>query len=188
VKEVFIIAGPNGSGKSTFATQFIEKCQLSFINADDIAKEMDSNQIHKVRIKAGKQFFKEINDKITKGDSFIVESTLSGHYLNKFLIRLKKEGYEITIIFIFLHTIVESIERIRIRVQKGGHFIPDEDVIRRFPRSIKNFWNMYREQCHYWKLFYNGKGSFKPIALGSDRQITLLDHDIFDEFKEIVDG
>lgn len=38
----YIIAGANGSGKTTFAKEFSKKKSLNFINADEIAKELDS--------------------------------------------------------------------------------------------------------------------------------------------------
>lgn len=118
--------------------------------------------------------------------SFILESTLSGKYLLKLFNRLKREDYEITIIFVFLESVSESINRIKVRVKKGGHHIPDEDVERRFFRSIHNFWNIYRFQCDEWQLFYNGKNTFEQIAFGYNLEITVIDSNNLEEFKRIA--
>jgi predicted ABC-type ATPase len=54
---LYIIAGANGSGKTTFAKEFSKNKNLNFINADEIAKELDSENLTKYKIKAGKLFF-----------------------------------------------------------------------------------------------------------------------------------
>ncbi len=55
------MAGANGSGKTTFAMNFSELENLKFINADEIAKTYDPNDIQKYKVKAGKEFFKELS-------------------------------------------------------------------------------------------------------------------------------
>ncbi len=45
MKTLYIIAGANGSGKTTFALNFAKLEGLKFINADEIAKEYDPNDI-----------------------------------------------------------------------------------------------------------------------------------------------
>jgi len=43
--KLYIIAGANGSGKTTFAKAFAGIHGLHFINADEIAKELDPEHI-----------------------------------------------------------------------------------------------------------------------------------------------
>jgi len=63
-KTLFIVAGANGSGKTTFAKSFSKINELYFINADEIAKELDSQNITKYKVKAGKIFFEEFKKDI----------------------------------------------------------------------------------------------------------------------------
>ena len=44
-KTLYIIAGANGSGKTTFALNFAKVQGLDFINADEIAKEYDPQDL-----------------------------------------------------------------------------------------------------------------------------------------------
>lgn len=44
----------------------------------------------------------------------------------------KAAGYTIRLYYVGINTAEEAIKRIDNRVEKGGHDIPDEDVIRRF--------------------------------------------------------
>lgn len=50
----------------------------------------------------------------------------------------RARGYEIHLAFIALDSPEESIARIRTRAARGGHFIPDVDVKRRYTRSLAN--------------------------------------------------
>jgi len=60
MKKAYIIAGPNGSGKSTLAQELIHDTGLIFLNADDIANQIDKNNFSKVRIQAGKEFLNRL--------------------------------------------------------------------------------------------------------------------------------
>lgn len=90
--KLYIIAGANGSGKTTFAKTFAKFNALHFINADEIAKELDPNNITKHQVKAGRIFFEELNNKLGEKKSFVIETTLSGKYLIKYIDKAKKNG------------------------------------------------------------------------------------------------
>ena len=60
MQKLYIISGANGSGKTTFAKNFSAINNLYFINADEIAKEIDKDNIIKYKIKAGKIFLKSL--------------------------------------------------------------------------------------------------------------------------------
>ena len=67
---------------------------LYFINADEIAKEYDPNDLEKYKIKAGKEFFRQLKTYITqKEESFIIETTLSGKYLEKVIEDAKQKKF-----------------------------------------------------------------------------------------------
>lgn len=185
VKEVHIIAGPNGSGKTTVGVELIKGYGLPFLNADDIAYGLTTNGlIEKVRIKAGKIFLKSIEEYTNKSESFAVETTLAGKYISRVIESLKKNNYRIILNYIFVDNPEVAINRIKIRVHKGGHSILNEDVIRRFSRSKGNFWNIYKNMVDNWKLFYNGEDKFAQVAAGEGNDYTIIDDESFDLFME----
>jgi predicted ABC-type ATPase len=167
MKELIIIAGANGSGKTTVANKILENKNFEFLNADEIEKSLENNI--KSPLKAGRIFFQKFNQYIEENKSFIIETTLSGNYLLKFITQLKKKRYKITLIFVFLESPLVCIDRIKIRVKKGGHNVPDDDVKRRYYRGKENFWNEYKSKVNDWYLFYNSNQNPERVAFGSGR-------------------
>jgi predicted ABC-type ATPase len=161
---LYIISGANGSGKTTFAKLFAQTNELYFINADEIAKELDSNNITKYKVKAGKIFFQELKNQFATMRSFVIETTLSGKYLIDYINQAKHLGYEIKLIYIFLEKPTINIMRVNHRVLNGGHNVPQEDIIRRFYRSKTMFWNVYKNIVNSWSLYYNSDEIFEKVA------------------------
>jgi len=166
---VYVVAGPNGSGKTTFAREFLPnyaKCP-NFVNADLIAHGLSPFEPSIAAIKAGKLVLSRINEFAEIGADFGFETTLSGRtHLNMFS-RLKKFGYRVHIYFLWLPGVDLSLLRIKDRVSEGGHHVPAGDVRRRFPRSIDNFFRVYRSLAATWMLFDNSGAAPVLAAKGN---------------------
>lgn len=103
-------------------------------------------------IAADRLFFERLATYINEKQDFIVETTLSGSYINKVASKAIKRGYEVKIIYLFLDKPNLCIERVKSRVIKGGHDVPKEDIVRRFYRSKDNFWNKMIDLSSNWVL------------------------------------
>lgn len=141
-KILYIIAGANGSGKTTLASELLPSEKLEFLNADEVAKEICPNNIESVKIKAGKIVLKRLDLLLNSGKSFAVETTLSGKNHIKTIKKAKELDYQVVLVYSYLDNPDLCKNRIKIRVLNGGHNIPQEDVMRRFYRRKKNFWNI----------------------------------------------
>jgi predicted ABC-type ATPase len=178
MKELIVIAGANGSGKTTFSKQILSETGLEFLNADELEKELTTS-----KLQAGKEFFKRLSSLIDSEASFIIESTLSGKYLVKIIEKVQEKGYTVRIIYIYLENPAQCIQRIKLRVNLGGHFIPDQDVIRRFYRSKSNFWNIYKNLANEWIVFYNAMTENSPkIVFGEQEEYLVENEDLFKQF------
>lgn len=122
-----------------------------------------------------------------RSDNIIVESTLSGKSLLPILTELINEyQYNIVIVFTYLDNDHACYERVALRVKKGGHYVPFEDVQRRFGRSISNFWNIYRHHCNSWHLYCSSYDDLQEVARSNNEDIIVLNDSEFSIFEQII--
>jgi len=156
-KKCYIIAGPNGAGKTTFANEFLPiegECR-NFINADLIAKGLSPFQPEKVALKAGKLMIQQMSEAVSKGESFAVETTFSGMDYSNRINNWKSAGYYIIVYYLKLQSVELAIERVKLRVSKGGHNIPEDVIKRRYERCWYNFQQTYKYLADVWTVFDN---------------------------------
>jgi predicted ABC-type ATPase len=188
MRELIILGGANGSGKTTLALELMEETHYSFLNADEIEKTLNESGLGASSIQAGKLFFEKLNELFAQEKSFIMESTLSGNYLKKIIQKARLQGYKISMVYVFLKNPETCIERIKIRVQKGGHFIPDEIVRRRFYRSLEHFWNTFKNLADEWVMYYNSNEVIEGVATGSKTEFLILNETFFQIFKSNLEN
>lgn len=124
-----IIGGVNGVGKSSFTGVLKERSSDLgvIVDVDRITAELGGNSLA-----GGKAALRKISQCIKKGISFTQETTLSGRRTEATAKQVKELGYHVRLFYIGLDTAEESLSRIANRVKRGGHDIPNHDVIRRF--------------------------------------------------------
>ena len=66
-----------------------------------------------------------------------VETVLSSPKYRQLVTRAKARGFEINLIFVYLRTVELNIERVRLRVKRGGHDVPEDKIKSRRVRSFK---------------------------------------------------
>ena len=182
-KRLYILAGANGSGKSTISKVLLPAESFVYVNPDDIARELNPADPTAAKIEAGKETLRRIDDYLTRGISFAIESTLSGLVYLKVLAKAKSLGYETAVVYTFVDSPEVCIARINARVKAGGHFVPPEDVRRRYVRSKANFVAHYMDAADQWVLYYNGSGEFVLVAHGNGER-HVLSKERFEKFLE----
>jgi predicted ABC-type ATPase len=175
--DLYIIAGPNGAGKTTFAREFLPNyadCR-NFVNADLIAQAMAPFSPETAAVRAGRMMLGEIQSYAKRRVSFAFETTLSGRGYMALLRRLKAQGYEIHIFFLWVSTVDLALSRVQERVSRGGHDVPERVVRRRFDRSIQNFLARYRQLANSWILFDNSARDPVIVASEEGRDTRIID-------------
>lgn len=177
----YVIAGPNGAGKTTFAREYLPhfaKCR-EFVNADLIAGGLSPFSPATAAIEAGRIMLRKIDDLAEQRHTFAFETTLSGRgYLARFQ-ELKKHGYRIHIIFLWLPSVEIAIQRVKDRVSRGGHSVPESDIRRRFDRGARNLLTDYHALADSWFLFDNSEREPRPIAGAQDGKVVVVDESLF---------
>ncbi|OGR64986.1 MAG: hypothetical protein A2X31_07440 [Elusimicrobia bacterium GWB2_63_22] len=156
-RNVYVVAGPNGAGKTTFAREFLPNyahCP-NFVNADLIAQGLSPFRPRAAAIKAGKLVLKSIEEFSSAGVDFGFETTLSGRTHLSLFRRLEAKGYKVHLYFLWVPAPELSLLRVKNRVLTGGHDVPSGDVVRRFARSVSNFFGVCKDAVSTWMLFDN---------------------------------
>jgi predicted ABC-type ATPase len=138
VPTLTVIAGPNGSGKSTLTRSVYFEGRDRLLDPDTIARGLNPLNPAAATIAAGRDVLKRTADYLSRGVSFAVETTLSSRGKADLIRQAKSRGYEIRLVFVGLDSPERCITRVRNRAARGGHFIPDADVRRRYARSAAN--------------------------------------------------
>lgn len=161
-----IISGPNGAGKTTSALKLLpRKFKISkFINADFIARGLSPLDPSVSAIEAGRLMLARIEESVTRKESFAFETTLSSRVFLNLINKCKDRGYEIVVLYISLASPELAISRVKARVLKGGHTVPEETIRRRFYRGLNNFFNLYSKLADYWILGDNSGAYPELIA------------------------
>lgn len=170
-RKVIIIAGPNGEGKTTFARSFLpaEANVPRFINADLIAAGLAPFAPETAAIRAGRLMLEEIDLSASRGESFAFETTLTGSGYLRRIVRWRAAGYRVSLFFLSLPTVETAIERVALRVQQGGHDVPEPVICRRFAAGLENFHRRYKLAVDDWVLYDNTGAEPVPLEWGETR-------------------
>ena len=84
---------------------------------------------------------------------FAIETTLATRSYTQLVARAQAIGYKVHLLFFYLESPEQAIQRVAQRVREGGHNIPEDVIRRRFARGIDNLINLYIPLCdtvHVW--------------------------------------
>ncbi len=132
---IVAIAGPNGAGKTTFYRSHIAPSGLRLVNADTLAAELKLDPY--AAAKVADQFRRDL---VGQRESFAFETVFSDPVGDKlqFLEACAASGYTTALIFVGLSSAKLSAERVAMRVSQGGHNVPADKLVSRFPRTLAN--------------------------------------------------
>jgi predicted ABC-type ATPase len=132
-----VIAGPNGAGKTSAAPDLLRDTVGidAFVTADVVAQGLSGFRPEAAAREAGGVVLNRLRSLARARADFAVESTLAGRSLARFLAELTAAGYESHLLYLWLPAVELAIERVRTRVEAGGHDVPEETIRRRFTAS-----------------------------------------------------
>ncbi|MBM4152881.1 MAG: hypothetical protein FJ220_05090 [Kiritimatiellaceae bacterium] len=156
-KVLYVIGGSNGAGKTTFATEFLPRYVrgVRFINPDLIAAGLSPFDPAAVAVRAGRLMLEEVGRAIQSGETFAFESTLSGKSYVRLIQQARSTGYEVRLFYLWIPDSALAVARIRDRVETGGHDVPEPDVKRRYGRTLRNLFTVYRNMADVVHFFDN---------------------------------
>lgn len=139
---IAVLAGVNGAGKSSVAGGFLRKEGDTFFNPDTVAQQIRSlhpdiplalANAHAWQI--GKSLLEQA---IGEKRDYRFETTLGGRTIAQLLEQAARAGHRIHVWFCGLASPDLHLRRVRSRVARGGHDIPEEKIRERWNRSREN--------------------------------------------------
>lgn len=132
---IIAIAGPNGAGKSTFFGAFFRDTGVRFVNADELSRQLNIDAYRAAGVANAIR-----NELVARIQSFAFEAVFSDPVGDQmeFLKAATAAGYDVTLCFIGVDGPEMSDQRVAMRVSQGGHDVPEEKIIARFPRTLAN--------------------------------------------------
>jgi predicted ABC-type ATPase len=160
---MWLIGGPNGAGKTTLAYRVVGSILPNvFVNADEIAKGLSPRHPEAVAMQAGRLLLSRLETLTAARSSFVLETTMSSRNYLRLAARLQGEGWGVGLFYVWLNSADLAVGRVATRVREGGHFVPPEDIRRRYTRSMENL-RPYVETMDRVILYDN---STRPRAVG----------------------
>lgn len=188
-KHLYIISGPNGAGKTTASYTVLPKilqCK-EFVNADEIARGLSPFNPESVAIEAGRLMLKRISELLQRNENFSIETTLSTRSYFRLVEKAHSQGYDVTLLFFWLKSPQQAIERVAERVAKGGHDIPKDIIVRRYWEGLDNLFKIYMPIVDTWILVNNSETPRSVVATGGKDQKTIIkDNKHFKTIEEYV--
>jgi predicted ABC-type ATPase len=161
--KIIIVAGPNGAGKTTFAAEYLRaQKHIEFVNADELARGLAVEGLSKslLDIRAGRMMLERIEELARCGTDFAFETTLATLTYAQKIPSWQHAGYVVALVYLRLPTVEVSIDRVRKRVEAGGHGIPEEIIRRRFDKSSFALEKVYKALVNEWYVWDSEEGNF----------------------------
>jgi predicted ABC-type ATPase len=164
VPDIIIVAGPNGAGKTTFANAYlsIEQKGFEFVNADEIARSLawDGDESSSSDVLSARMMLGRIDALVARNADFVVETTLASLTYARKIPVWRSKGYRVSLVYVRLGSVAESMARVRRRVEAGGHGIPEEAIRRRFGKSVAYLEAIYKPIVDAWYVWESQEGRF----------------------------
>lgn len=179
-----VIAGPNGAGKSTFARKALaDLYPVPFLNADEIARSLTSGDVSEVAVRAGRETLKAIDHHIETDRSFVLETTLSGRGHLTRIRKVADAGWTFHLHYVWLRSPDLAVARVGDRVAHGGHFVPEQDIRRRYERGLRQLPD-FVTCADYWYVYDNSTSRTELVASGTSAWRSVLQHQFFRQIAE----
>lgn len=139
-----LLAGPNGAGKSSLYRALLAEgvidAKLEFVNAD--IHERDHLKHIKNALKrteSARSWAEGRRSALLQSKASFVSETVFSHDSKIELIeRAKQAGYQIVLYIVAVDNPETLIQRVSNRVREGGHDVPTEKILTRYPRTLAN--------------------------------------------------
>lgn len=100
----------------------------------------------------------------------------------------QNRGYTVSLLYFWLNSVDLAKERVKIRVQEGGHNIPVDVIARRYNNGIKNLFDIYLHLVDECMIFDNSDGMPELLAeKNKEAELDIINNIKFEVIKSIYE-
>jgi predicted ABC-type ATPase len=175
---LWIVAGPNGSGKSSLygdvGTEAFDK-SVWIINPDLLTeriRQVERLTAREANVEAVVRVEAWLKASINAYQTIGVETVLSTDKYRRLVLIAKQQQFEIRLTYIILKSPDLNVERVRLRVKKGGHDVVEEKIRERWAKSLAQLpW--FLDQADWAAIYDNSAERPRRVGLKRDGTIYL---------------
>ena len=130
--------------------------------------------------RAGRTVLELITEFRKARKDFAFETTLAGRSYVTLLRNVRKAGFQLHMFYLWIPSPALALLRIRDRVESGGHNVPARDVRRRFARTLRNLFGLYRPLLHTLHFFDNSSVTPRFIFKDEADRTTINDATLYE--------
>ena len=137
---LYVLAGVNGAGKSSIGGHLLTRAGLAWFNPDSFARELRAatgQDPAAANAAAWAEGMRRLDDALAQGRSHAFETTLGGRTVPARLVAAART-HDVLVWFCGLASPELHIARVRARVARGGHDIPEATIRARWPAAVAN--------------------------------------------------
>jgi len=139
---IYVIAGVNGAGKSSIGGAAFRAFGGDYYNPDEVARQLIATDPGldptEANAAAWRQGVGMLRQAIAEHLDFAFETTLGGNTIPRLLAEAAAQGIGIYVWYAGLSSPDLHLQRVRSRVRRGGHNVPEDAIRRRYERSRLN--------------------------------------------------
>lgn len=140
----YLLAGPNGAGKSTLFQASVASglipADVPFVNADvHEAAALQHIADPKARSQAARLWADAERDRcLAKGLSFASETVFSHPSKLDLMAGARQAGFLVVLLVVCVEDPQQLLRRVAQRVEEGGHTVPADRILGRYPRTVRH--------------------------------------------------
>ena len=137
---IYVLAGVNGAGKSSIGGAALQRAGFDWFNPDTFTRQLmeaTGRPLADANAAGWQEGLRRLEAAIADGTNHAFETTLGGNTIARTL-REASRTHDVTMWFCGLDSPERHIARVRQRVSRGGHDIPEAKIHERYARSVGN--------------------------------------------------
>ncbi len=176
IPTITVLAGTNGAGKSSIGGAQLEAAHAPFYNPDVATRELMAanvsltlDEANAIAWRIGKE---RLEAAIESRSNFNFETTLGGATIARLLTKAHENGLRVRIWYCGLRDVELHVARVRARVLRGGHDIPEKKIRERFDASRNNLCSILPSTDEL--MLYDNSDDADPHTGRAPRPVQLL--------------